>query len=277
MDHYSKFQPQDKEAIRFFVQQGYVIYENVHDQNLIKHSSDWFLNKYQSYAKNNKDLDVNGWAVEIMDGYRLTKMGEEFVTSPTLVEIMHQFLGQDICIFNNDALWINVPQDTDPVLLKGIHTDAWTGTSVNTIFSKTFFTNVDKYNSMSVVPGTHLYGLVPVKNREVDAKLSLKPLNLQHINQGDVLIWHPLLLHSTTGHSDKNIRVSVTSRFTSTESAFSSQERSLGYRTLSVGPMNQILRLIGNDQLQPFRTLGGFVGVDRRLKQLYNYSPYKND
>jgi hypothetical protein len=39
--------------------------------------------------------------------------------------------------------------------------------------------------------------------------------------------------------------------------------------------MNQILRLIGTDLLQPFRTLGGFVGVDRRLQSLYGYSNYK--
>ena len=41
--------------------------------------------------------------------------------------------------------------------------------------------------------------------------------------------------------------------------------------------MNQILRLIGNDNLQPLRTYGGYVGVDRRLQKLYGYSDYKID
>ncbi|SVC22503.1 uncharacterized protein METZ01_LOCUS275357, partial [marine metagenome] len=71
------------------------------------------------------------------------------------------------------------------------------------------------------------------------------------------------------------IRMSIPSRFSSTETPFSTQERALGYRTLSVGPMNQILRLVGNDFLQPMRTYGGFVGVDRRMNKVYGYSNYK--
>ena len=47
------------------------------------------------------------------------------------------------------------------------------------------------------------------------------------------------------------------------------QERALGYRTLSVGPMNQILRLVGSDHLTPLRTYGGSVSIDKRLAHLY--------
>ena len=175
----------------------------------------------------------------------------------------------------------NTPSNKDPVLNKGIHTDAWTGTSVNTLFCKTLFTDVDSYNSMTVCPGSHLYGLTPVKNRSIDENIMnmdhIKEVNLDHLEAGDVLVWHALLLHGTTGQSDKNTRVSVTSRFTSTETGFSSQERSLGYKTISVSPLNQILRLIGSDTLQPLRTYGGYVGIDRRLEKLYGYSSYKVD
>ena len=63
----------------------------------------------------------------------------------------------------------------------------------------------------------------------------------------------------------------MTARFTSTETEFSSQERALGYSALSVGPMNQIKRLIGNDQLYPLRTYNTYVGTDKRLAKLYSY------
>jgi ectoine hydroxylase-related dioxygenase (phytanoyl-CoA dioxygenase family) len=163
--------------------------------------------------------------------------------------------------------------------LKGDHTDAWTGTSINTIFAKTFFTSVDEYNGMSVCPGSHLQGLIPTRNRKIDPLFNIKfdSFNLSNSKAGDFLIWHPLLIHSTTGHSDKNIRISLTSRFTSTETDFSSQERALGYKTINVSPMNQILRLIGNDYLSPLRTYDGFVGIDRRLSDIYEYSSYKKD
>lgn len=273
-----KFKPEDQEAIRFFVQNGYVVYEGAHDLESIKQTAQWVLHKYAEHSTDDSTLDVNEWSCMMMDHFIRTDAGEKFIKNQAITKIMQQYLGPDICVFNQDALWVNVPKDTNPVLLKGIHTDAWTGTSVNTLFCKTFFTDVDEHNGMSVCPGSHLLGLVPVKNREVNAHadidLTVELLNLKDMKSGDVLIWHPLLLHSTTGHSDTNIRVSITSRYTSTETPFTSQERALGYRTLSVGPMNQILRIIGNDQLQPFRTLGGFVGVDKRLKDLYTYSNY---
>ena len=79
-----------------------------------------------------------------------------------------------------------------------------------------------------------------------------------------------MTLHQTTGQSDKKTRISVTTRFTSNESEFSSQERALGYKTLTVGPLNQIKRIIGNDQLYPLRTYNTFAGTDKRLSELYN-------
>jgi ectoine hydroxylase-related dioxygenase (phytanoyl-CoA dioxygenase family) len=134
-----------------------------------------------------------------------------------------------------------------------------------------FLTDVDKHNGIAVSPGSHLQGMLPVRNRAIDpvSKAKFKSVNLDTIRAGDWLIWHPLLVHATVGHSAKNTRISITSRYTSTETPFSSQERALGYRTLSVGPMNQILRLVGNDYLTPLRTYGGTVAIDKRLKAIY--------
>jgi ectoine hydroxylase-related dioxygenase (phytanoyl-CoA dioxygenase family) len=134
-----------------------------------------------------------------------------------------------------------------------------------------FLTDVDKHNGIAVSPGSHLQGMIPVRNRAIEtlARVKFPAVNLSSIRAGDWLIWHPLLVHSTVGHSAKNTRISITSRYTSTETPFSSQERALGYRTLSVGPLNQILRLVGNDHLTPLRTYGGVVAVDKRMGHLY--------
>ncbi len=283
IDFQRRFEPGDEEAVRFFVQHGYALYKNSYDSNLVQASGDYLLTAYNKLLDLHKRgefaLDVNGWAFAIMESFQLTEMYHSFVTAKNVIRIMQQFLGPDVALLGFDALWINVPNDKDPVLLKGLHTDAWTGTSINTIFAKTFFTDVDSYNGMSVCPSSHLQGMIPVRNRSIDesAHIEFESVNLDTAKAGDLLIWHPLLIHSTTGHSNKNIRVSITSRFTSTETPFSSQERGLGYRPLSIGPMNQIRRLIGNDYLTPLRTYGGFVGVDRRLADLYGHSNYKVD
>lgn len=217
-----------------------------------------------------KRRDPHEQSVSIMDRLQHWQPFKNIVEGAAAKSIMRQFLGPDLCIFNYDALWINVPKDKNPVLLKGDHTDAWTGTSVHTIFAKVFLTDCDKHNGITVCPGSHLQGMLPVRNRAVDAKgVRFRRRNLCDIHAGDWLLWHPLLVHATTGHSAKHTRISITSRYTSTETPFSSQERALGYRTLSVGPMNQILRLVGNDYLTPLRTYGGTVAIDKRLRAIY--------
>jgi len=276
-----RFKPEDESAIGHFIREGYVHYHGVFDPKIIEACREFLMTKFdrlQDLSRRGEfPADVNGWAVSIIDAFVKTDLYEKFITTRKVIGVMKNFLGPDIAILGYDALWINVPHDKDPVLLKGLHTDAWTGTSINTIFAKTFFTDVDQYNGMSVCPGSHLQGMIPVRNRVVDPQfhVEFEVVNLDNAKAGDLLIWHPLLVHSTTGHSDKNIRISITSRYTSTETHFSSQERALGYRTLNVGPMNQVSRLIGNDYLTPFRTYGGFVGIDRRLSGIYEHSNYQ--
>ena len=276
-----KYSVDDKTAHETFVKDGFVIYKNIHENKLIKETRqllfDWYGRLEQAHNEGKIEKDVNGWAVSILEKFESTPLYNSLVANQNMVTVMQGYLGPDVCILGYDALWINVPQNKDPVLKKVQHTDAWTGTSIHTVFSKTFITDVDQYNGMCVSPGSHIQGLIPVKNRGIDPthNLEFENVNLDFIESGDVLIWHPLLIHSTTGHSDKNIRMSITSRFSSTETPFSTQERALGYRTLSVGPMNQILRLVGNDFLQPMHTYGGFVGVDRRMNKVYGYSNYK--
>lgn len=251
--------------IEKFVKDGYVVLESMFRDADIAWCRDFVLHRFD------RKRDPHEQSVRIMDELAREHAFRNIVAGRKAIDTMRALLGPDIALFNYDALWINVPKDRNPVLLKGQHTDAWTGTSVNTVFAKVFLTDCDRYNGISVCPGSHLQGMIPVRNRAIEPRIGarFKSVNLAHVKAGDWLLWHPLLVHSTTGHSAKNVRISITSRYTSTETAFSSQERALGYRTLAVGAMNQILRLIGNDYLTPLRTYGGTVAIDKRLKDLY--------
>lgn len=264
-----KFAYDSRVAVEQFVREGYVVYHSVYEPQLIQAAHDDLMPAVRNQIRTKGDL--HEFAVMLMDNFQSDGHYRAITEHENVLTIMQRYLGPDICLLGYDALWINAPKDKHPVLLKGIHQDAWTGTSVNTIFCKTFFTDCDEHNGITVYPGAHLQGMLPVRNRGVDpaARVKFKGVNLQDIKAGDVLIWHPLLLHATTGHSAKNVRISMTARYTSTETPFSSQERALGYRTLSVGPMNHVLRLIGNDDLTPLRTYGGKVAIDRRMANLY--------
>lgn len=271
-----KFTLYSKNLEEKYIRDGYVIVKDIFNKKYINTLSKNILSQVKKLEKKHKDYhDICNI---IMDGFEKSPAYDELIFQEKLKNLMIRFLGKDLCVLNYTALWVNTPTNKNPVLKKNEHVDSWTGTGINTIFLKVFLTDCDEYNGMTVFPGTHLHGLYPVKNRTLNLPegVSLgKGINLKDCKKGDVLMWHPLLVHSTTGHSPKNKRVSFTLRYSSTENEFTSQERALGYKTLSVSVGNTIKRYIGNDGLQPFRVYGGKAAIDKRLSKLYNQNYLK--
>ena len=127
---------------------------------------------------------------------------------------------------------------------------------------------------MIFYPGSHLLGLLPTRNRNLDpaVKINIKPYYLNNIKFGDVLVFHPLMLHGTaiSDSSKVKFRMMIGDRFKSLNKKFTSQEISLGYKVVSLGPINHITRIIGNDYLSPFRILGGPAKISEALGDLYD-------
>jgi len=260
-----------------FIKNGYVIIKNIIDKKTVNKLFNFCEKKIKKLENlsNKKKIkkDYELWSIIIIDLLEKSTIYREYINSPKMINLLKEFLGPDICTLGYNSLWINNPSNKNAVINKSAHVDAWTGTSVNTLFFKLFLTNVDKYNGLTMYPGSNLQGMIPVKGRFInteDFSIKFKSINLDNLKKGDVVLWHALTLHQTTGQSDKKTRISVTTRFTSNESEFSSQERALGYKTLTVGPLNQIKRIIGNDQFYPLRTYNTFAGTDKRLSELYN-------
>lgn len=276
-----KYEPDDEDAIRQFVTDGCVVYHSVFDPILIEEGRNFILARHERFMDMHRKgaipLDVNGWGVAIMRLFEQSKIYDEMLRSPPYVAIAQKYLGPDVACLNQPGLFINASGDSDPVTKKGWHTDVWTGSGVDTLFAILFFTDADKHNGLSVWPGSHLQGLFPVRNRQIDpiCNVQMQGLDLE-TKQGDLVLWHSLIIHATTGRSPTNTRISMTMRLLSQESELTSQERAVGYRAMSVGPLNQVRRLIGNDYMEPFRTHGGYVGIDRTMANLFNYCPYKS-
>lgn len=272
-----KFKFNDPNLSDFFVKNGYVIIKNLFEKKKINNLSNFCKGKIRQlellHKKKKIQKDYELWSFAIIELLEKSEIYKSYINSPKLLSTLEKFLGPDICTLGYNSLWINNPSNSNPVINKTPHVDAWTGTSPNTLFFKVFLTDVDDFNGLTVYPGTNCQGMIPVKSRiinEEDFNLNFKSVNLNNLIKGDAVLWHALTLHATTGQSNKNQRISMTARFSSTETEFSSQERALGYSTLTVGPLNQIKRLIGNDHLYPLRTYNTYVGTDKRLAQLYN-------
>lgn len=196
------------ESLQHFVRQGFAIYRGVFDAELIGRCRSYLFYQYNRLAASDASQDINGWSVAIMNKFERSELYAELLRTPALIRLAKSYVGPDVIWFGHDGLFVNVPQDKDPVLLKGDHTDVWTGTGVDTVFAALFFTDCDEYNGLSVCPGSHAQGLMPVQNRKVHPLAQwtvhqLGKLNLSMVKAGDLVAWHALTIHATTGHSDK--------------------------------------------------------------------------
>ena len=127
---------------------------------------------------------------------------------------------------------------------------------------------------MIFYPGSHLLGLLPSRNRNLDPsiKINIDPYYLNNIKFGDIILFHPFILHGTAISDSKKVkfRMAMGDRFKSLNKKFTSQEISLGYKVVTLGPINHITRIIGNDYGSPFRVLGGPAKINEALHDLYD-------
>ncbi|QNJ04574.1 phytanoyl-CoA dioxygenase family protein [Synechococcus sp. PROS-U-1] len=258
-----------QQSLCFFAENGFVIYKDVYSNEVIGQCSEFIDNACQIHSS--AHIDNSNINFLIMKSLARTDLFNSIEHSEMQINILKEYLGPDIAKLGGDHLSLIRPTESSNLVVKNLHSDAWTGTSVNTIFWNLFFTDANKENTLGVCPGSHALGNLPVKNRNLDAdvsSLNLDCIALDTIKQGNVVLWHPFLLHFTTGTSAVR-RSSVVMRFTSTQTPFSSQEKSLGYKSISNGPLSYVMRLVGSDYASPYRVLGGVPAIDKRLEYLY--------
>ena len=132
-------------SLRHFVRQGFAIYRGIFEPDLIARCRSFLFEQYnllEMLAVNGRiPRDINGWSVAIMNKFERSDLYAELLATPALIHLAKSFVGPDVIWFSHDGLFINVPSDKDPVLLKGRHTDVWTGTGIDTVFAALFFTD----------------------------------------------------------------------------------------------------------------------------------------
>ena len=267
----------------FFVKNGYVVVRGIYDQSKVKSLEKLILKLQKKYSLYKTKFDAQSFSIASHKIFEKNDLYDYFYKNKKLLDLLKVFLGNDIVQVNFSRFQINSKQNEKNKIdklnekkfqqFKGIHNDHWTGTSEYTIHYWMPFSGVDKKNAMTFYPGSHLNGSFPVLNREIDPNIEFKykPHNLDYLKNGDVVIFHSLLLHKTTGKSKKT-RMALLSRFCNLNYKISNQEKDVGFRSLSIGPMRKVIRMIGNDFLTPFRTYGGVPGVDRVVREVYNDS-----
>ena len=112
-----------------------------------------------------------------------------------------------------------------------------------------------------MIPGSHLFGVVPNRNRRVQFPdgIDCPPtVPLTDVTPGDVVVIHSLLLHAS-GVQKETLRFSTSAVIKPLFAETSRRYASLGQVPLRVGPLTRVRQMLGNDLLTPFRTYGGAV------------------
>ena len=271
-----KFKFNESSAIDFFISNGYVVLKSIY--------SDKFINQcYQTLASNYRILEKLFKSKKLLKDHQIiqnliadkffdSEHYEKMLQNKKMFDFLLKFCGPDICALNFPPIFFNLKGQKNTARTPDDHIDIWTGTSIDTLFCTCYFTDTNSKNNMVVYPGSHVHGMLPVRNRKIDPLFNIKlgkPVNIDHIKKGDVLIFHSLLVHATVPNTSKNDRVSMNLRYKSTSGTFTTQEQAVGYRSINVGPLNHIKRIVGNDYLTPLRTYGGVAGIDKRFSKIY--------
>jgi hypothetical protein len=261
-----RFKVDDPNLSECFTKNGLVIVPGMFPKKLIKKiyklASSQYFNIKDSFLKNNpgKPFSVLGISNKIVRDIENSPDFCDLIHSKPLLKGLSILLGPDLAKGNVTSLMINDSVDTSKVTNKSMHQEIWTGAGLDDINVWLPLHKPSEQNTLSVIPGSHYYGFLPNQNREVmniEGFEMPKGLPLTGLEEGDGVMFHSLLLHATAGRSKKQVRFSMNFGVLNLHSPLTSQQKSMGFTPLQVGPMMQIQRILGNEYLSPLRTHGG--------------------
>jgi ectoine hydroxylase-related dioxygenase (phytanoyl-CoA dioxygenase family) len=121
------------------------------------------------------------------------------------------------------------------------------------------FHNIENQRTISVVPESHYYGLLPNRNRKIlplpDFSMP-DPLPIVDIEPGDALFFHPMLVHKTAARGSQ-IRYAMHFTMRNSNAPLTKQQQAFGYIGIRQGAMTKIRHILGNDYFTPLRVYGG--------------------
>jgi ectoine hydroxylase-related dioxygenase (phytanoyl-CoA dioxygenase family) len=259
---------QKKEIQDFFVEQGYVVVKDCFPRETVLNLHDHISSSFENYSKQIQgEIPYFAIAREIAKDFLLTKMYLDLIKEKNLVLSLEHLVGPDISLIDHINFWINDKADESKVANKTWHQEYWSGPNEHDITVWFPVHGVEKGNGMKVVPGSHYYGHMPHRNREMLPQPGFQIDNvveLDYLEQGDAILFHSFLVHSTAGSTNSR-RISSSMAFRNSFAPKSYKYQTFGTKTIQVGPMSRVLYGLGNDQFLPLRTYGGAVSNDQTI------------
>jgi hypothetical protein len=254
----------DPHLIESFVEFGLVIVKNVFPPDLITKVYEFVSSRYCEYKKEfieaHPDAQVPyvGITKKLIKELERDSLYSDFTRAPALLEALEKFIGPDVSKICATGFFPVDPDDNSSPILKAMHQEMWTGCGLDDIVSWSPLHDTRPENTLSVIPRSHLFGMLPNRNRTLiqveDFEMpEALPLEMQ---KGDIVFFHSLLLHGTSGKGTRT-RYALQVNYRNTYAPMTTQQMGYGFVNLKQGPMTRIRQVLGNDYLTPLRTYGG--------------------
>jgi hypothetical protein len=173
---------------------------------------------------------------------------------PQVLEKLIFALGPDLECAVEGEFAVNVKNVTDSYLTKKLHQEFWSGCGVNTLLTWTPIAMEEGMGGLEIIEGSHAWGHVPHRNREPIDIPGDAEYKLLDACEGDMVIFHSLLLHQTVANQHEYPRFAMPQgvrNFHDKETGFEDLKK---WDAFHYSPLSQIRKRLGNPHLSPFRT-----------------------
>lgn len=174
-------------------------------------------------------------------------------------EVLEQLifaLGPDLEYHYNGEMVVNVKDVQDGYLVKKFHQEYWSGIGIDALQTWTPIAIKPEMGGIEMVDGSHLWGHIPHRNREPMEIPSDAQYQELHLEEGDMAIFHPLLLHRTVPNKHEHPRFAVALEVRNFNCPDTGFKELLNWEGFHYSPLSQIKKRLGNPHLSPFRTYG---------------------
>ena len=253
-----------------FLNNGYVILRNAINKKLVKDIQNTvfeslnlkknknynsFLNAAIKTKKNNFDFTLP-FHKKFIDLEIYSKICKQ----KKIISFLKDNLGSDLCHHDDPSITLNTSNKNSfkqNYHFKNWHQELWSGASISTIalWSPIFHLN-SQMGQIEFIKGSHLWGHVPHKNREVEQLPKKFEVFKTNLNYGDVVLFHALTMHRTSKLISKKISaklsiVSHVKNFKINDYAFN---RNKNWRIFYTSDLTKVEKKLGNHYLSPYRT-----------------------
>lgn len=254
-----------------FINNGFFIYKNCINKDLIKELKKSFLADLKEITKIKTDninsidklflkainahhqFDVQSY---LHHGLQHRGLKERVLKETKILNFCKKILGSDLAYNEDGSLVANVKPTKDNLYQKNLHQEMWSGAGLNEL--RCWFpiiTNKDA-GGMFIIPGSHLWGFIENRDRKpynLPADLKFRKIDIR-LKETDALFFHGLTLHETEPNFSKKIRFACTVGIKNFSRDLEGHQHLQNWKIYNYSTMSIIQKRLGNPFLSQFRT-----------------------